>query len=143
MDKTYLPNVAEIKRDWFVIDAAGMVLGRLATEVANILRGKNNPVFTPHLDMGDNVIIINCDKVVLTGKKLDEKYYRYHTGYPGGLKEIPYRRMIAEKPELMVMHAVRGMLPKNKLGDAMIKKLHLYAGPDHKHQAQQPQELKI
>lgn len=143
MDKTYLPNVAEIKRDWFVIDAAGMVLGRLATEVANILRGKNKPVFTPHLDMGDNVIIVNCDKVVLTGKKLDEKYYRYHTGYPGGLKEIPYRRMIAEKPELMVMHAVRGMLPKNKLGDAMIKKLHLYAGPDHKHQAQQPKELKI
>lgn len=120
-----------------------MPLGRLASQVAAILRGKNKPVFTPNVDTGDHVIVINTDKVVLTGKKLEQKYYSYHTGYIGGLKQIPYSRMLAEKSDLAVYEAVRGMLPKNSLGRQMITKLRVYKNAEHNHQAQKPVELKL
>ena len=119
-----------------------MVLGGLASQVAMVLRGKNKPTFTPNVDTGDYVIIINADKVRLTGKKLEKKYYRYHTGYIGGLKEVQYKKLMAEKPEFVVYKAVKGMLPKNAIGRTIIKKLHVYAGNEHNHQAQQPVELK-
>lgn len=126
-----------------MVDATDMVLGRLASQVAMVLRGKNKPTFTPNVDTGDYVIIINADKVRLTGKKLEKKYYRYHTGYIGGLKEVQYKKLMAEKPEFVVYKAVKGMLPKNAIGRTMIKKLHVYAGNEHNHQAQQPVELKF
>lgn len=134
---------AEVERKWYVVDATDMVLGRLASQVAMVLRGKNKPTFTPNVDTGDYVIIINADKVRLTGKKLEKKYYRYHTGYVGGLKEVQYKKLMAEKPEFVVYKAVKGMLPKNVIGRTMIKKLHVYAGNEHNHQAQQPVELKF
>ena len=134
---------AEVERKWYVVDATDMVLGRLASQVAMVLRGKNKPTFTPNVDTGDYVIIINADKVRLTGKKLEKKYYRYHTGYIGGLKEVQYKKLMAEKPEFVVYKAVKGMLPKNSIGRTMIKKLHVYAGSEHNHQAQQPVELKF
>jgi large subunit ribosomal protein L13 len=134
---------AEVERKWYVVDATDMVLGRLASQVAMVLRGKNKPTFTPNVDTGDYVIIINADKVRLTGKKLEKKYYRYHTGYIGGLKEVQYKKLMAEKPEFVVYKAVKGMLPKNAIGRTMIKKLHVYAGNEHNHQAQQPVELKF
>ena len=134
---------AEVERKWYVVDATDMVLGRLASQVAMVLRGKNKPTFTPNVDTGDYVIIINADKVRLTGKKLEKKYYRYHTGYIGGLKEVQYKKLMAEKPEFVVFKAVKGMLPKNAIGRTMIKKLHVYAGNEHNHQAQQPVELKF
>jgi large subunit ribosomal protein L13 len=137
--KSYIAKPNEIERKWYVVDAEGKVLGRLASEVSKILSGKNKPIYTPHVDTGDYVIVINADKVVLTGKKLEQKYYRYHTGHPGGLKEISYERMMAEKPEKVVQLAVKGMLPKNSLGRQMIKKLKVYSGPEHKHEAQQPE----
>lgn len=140
---TKMPKAQEIERKWYVIDAEGKVLGRLATEVANIIRGKNKPCFAPHVDCGDFVIIVNADKVVLTGKKLDQKVYKTFSGYPGGLKEVKYRQTMAEKPELMVYKAVKGMVPHNKLGAAVLKKLKVYAGPDHPHAAQQPEALEI
>ena len=121
--KSYMAKPNEIERKWYVIDAEGKVLGRLASEIAKILSGKNKPIYTPHVDTGDYVIVINADKVVLTGKKLEQKFYRYHTGYPGGLKEISYDRMIKEKPEKVIESAVKGMLPKNSLGRSMGKKL--------------------
>lgn len=141
--KTYMAKPAEVERKWYVVDATDMVLGRLASQVAMVLRGKNKPTFTPNVDTGDYVIIINADKVRLTGKKLEKKYYRYHTGYIGGLKEVQYKKLMVEKPEFVVYKAVKGMLPKNAIGRTMIKKLHVYAGNEHNHQAQQPVELKF
>ncbi|SKC35452.1 50S ribosomal protein L13 [Maledivibacter halophilus] len=141
--KSYVAKPQEVERKWYVVDAEGKTLGRLATQVATILRGKHKPTFTPHVDTGDFVIILNAEKVKLTGKKLDQKMYRWHTGYPGGLKERTYREMINNKPEKVVFSAVKGMLPKNKLGRQMIKKLRVYRGPEHGHQAQQPEILDI
>ncbi len=141
--KTYVAKAGEIERKWFVVDAQGLKLGRLATEVARILRGKHKPTFTPFLDCGDFVIIVNADKVVLTGNKLDQKMYRYHTGYPGGLKETTYRKLMSSKPEKAVEMAVKGMLPKTTLGRQMYKKLKVYAGPNHEHAAQKPETLTI
>ncbi|MBE6082770.1 MULTISPECIES: 50S ribosomal protein L13 [Tissierellales] len=137
--KSYMAKPTEIDRKWYVIDAEGKVLGRLATEVASILRGKKKPIYTPYVDTGDFVIIINADKVVLTGKKLEQKYYRYHSGHPGGLKEIPYEKLMAAKPEKVIELAVKGMLPKNALGRQMYRKLKVYRGPVHKHEAQKPE----
>ena len=141
--KSFMQKAEEVKRDWYVVDASGMALGRLASQVAAILRGKNKPTFTPNVDCGDHVIIINTDKVILTGKKLEKKFYTYHTGYIGGLKQIPYSRMMAEKSDLAVYEAVKGMLPKNSLGRKMLTKLRVYKGAEHNHQAQQPVELKL
>ena len=140
---TYMAKAAEVERKWYVVDADGMVLGRLASQVANILRGKNKPIYTPHCDTGDFVIIINADKVRLTGKKLDQKVYYHHSGYPGGLKEVKYRRLMAEKPVFAVRHAVEGMLPKGSLGREMAKKLKVYAGSEHPHAAQMPEKLEL
>jgi len=136
---TYVATKDSIERKWLVIDAEGMVLGRLATEVAKLLRGKHKPTYTPFLDTGDNVIVINASKIVLTGKKLDEKLYRHHSGFPGGLKEIDYRTLMAKNPEKAVELAVKGMLPKNSLGRQMFRKLHVYAGPEHEQAAQKPE----
>ena len=141
--KTYMANAQTVERKWYVVDAAGLTLGRLATRVASVLRGKNKPTYTPNVDCGDFVIIINTDKVVLTGKKLEDKFYRYHTGYIGGLKEISYKKVMAEKSDLAVYEAVKGMLPKNSLGRAMIKKLRVYKGAEHNHAAQKPEVLTI
>jgi large subunit ribosomal protein L13 len=134
-----MANAQNVERKWYVVDANGMVLGRLASQVANILRGKHKPTYTPHT--GDYVIIVNADKVVLTGKKLDQKIYYHHTGYPGGLRETKYRKLMSDKPEFAVQHAVVGMLPKGPLGRAMAKKLHIYAGSEHGHEAQKPEAL--
>ena len=141
--KTYMAKAETGERKWYVVDAAGIPLGRLASQVAAILRGKNKPTFTPNVDTGDFVIVVNTDKVVLTGKKLDDKFYRYHTGYIGGLKEISYKKMLAEKSDLAVYEAVKGMLPKNSLGRDMIKKLRVYKGAEHNHAAQKPEQLKV
>ncbi len=141
--KTYMASAQTVERKWYVVDADGIPLGRLASKVAAILRGKNKPTFTPNVDTGDFVIIINSDKVLLTGKKLENKFYRYHTGYIGGLKEIPYGKMMAERSDVAVYEAVRGMLPKNSLGRTMIKKLRVYKGAEHKHEAQKPEVLKL
>ena len=138
---TYVAKAAEIQRKWYVVDAEGQTLGRLASEVAKVLRGKHKPEYTPFLDTGDYVIVINAAKLVLTGNKLDQKLYRYHTQYPGGLKEISYRNMMQNKPEKVFELAVKGMLPKNALGRAMYKKLKVYAGTEHSHQAQKPEVL--
>ena len=141
--KTYMAKAESVERKWYVVDGAGVPLGRLATKVASVLRGKNKPTFTPNVDTGDFVIVINTDKVVLTGKKLEDKFYRYHTGYIGGLKEISYKKMMAEKSDLAVYEAVKGMLPKNSLGRAMLKKLRVYKGAEHNHAAQKPETLKL
>ena len=141
--KTYMANAQTVERKWYVVDAAGLTLGRLSTRVASVLRGKNKPTYTPNVDCGDFVIVINTDKVVLTGNKLEDKFYRYHTGYIGGLKEISYKKMMAEKSDLAVYEAVKGMLPKNSLGRAMLKKLKVYKGAEHNHAAQKPEELKV
>ncbi|MGN1234699.1 MAG: 50S ribosomal protein L13 [Christensenellaceae bacterium] len=141
--KTYMAKAETVERKWYVVDATDVPLGRLASKVASILRGKNKPTYTPNVDTGDFVIIINSDKVVLTGKKLQDKFYRYHTGYIGGLKEISYERMLAEKSDVAVYEAVKGMLPKNSLGRTMIKKLRVYKGAEHNHAAQKPEELKL
>ena len=138
-----MANARTVERKWYVVDADGIPLGRLASKVAAILRGKNKPDFTPNVDTGDFVIILNSDKVVLTGKKLEDKFYRYHTGYIGGLKEISYGKMMAERSDLAVYEAVRGMLPKNSLGRQMIKKLKVYKGAEHNHAAQKPEALKL
>lgn len=134
-----MAKTEELERKWYVIDAEGKVLGRLATEVATILSGKNKPTYTPHVDTGDYVIIINAEKIKLTGRKLEQKNYSYHTGYPGGLKQIPYKDLIESKPEKIIELAVKGMLPKSSLGRNMIKKLKVYSGPEHKHEAQMPE----
>lgn len=141
--KTYMAKPADVKRSWYVVDAKGKVLGRLASEVAKILRGKHKPSYTPHTDVGDFVIIINAEEVVLTGNKLDQKLRRYHTGYPGGLKEISYRDFMRKSPERAVELAVKGMLPKNSLGRAMGKKLKVFRGSEHNHQAQKPETLEL
>jgi large subunit ribosomal protein L13 len=143
MTKTYSPKPADIDRRWFVVDAAGLRLGRLATVVASTLRGKHKPIFAPYEDTGDFVIVVNAEKVVLTGRKEDQKIYRRHTNRPGGLKEISARELRAKFPERIVENAVRGMLPKNSLGRRMYGKLKVYAGPDHPHAAQQPETLEI
>ena len=139
--KTYMAKAATVERKWYVVDAAGVPLGRLASQVAAVLRGKHKPTFTPNVDCGDYVIVINCDKVALTGKKAEKKLYTYHTGYIGGLKQTPYGEMLAKKSDVVVMEAVKGMLPKNTLGKQMLKKLRVYKGAEHKQQAQQPVEL--
>ena len=141
--KTFMAKAEEVKRKWYVVDAEGKPLGRLASEVAKVLRGKNKPTYTPHVDTGDHVIVLNAEKVVLTGNKLDQKVYRHHTGWPGGLKEISYRRFMATKPEKAVELAIKGMLPHNSLGRAMFRKLKVYKGAEHEHQAQQPEKLEI
>ncbi len=141
--KTYMAKAESVERKWYVVDAAGVPLGRLASRVASVLRGKNKPTYTPNVDTGDFVIVINTDKAVLTGKKLENKFYRYHTGYIGGLKEISYKKMMAEKSDLAVYEAVKGMLPKNSLGRQMLKKLKVYKGGEHNHAAQKPEELKV
>ena len=141
--KSYVAKPADIERKWYVVDAEGKTLGRLATEVATVLRGKHKPTFTPHMDCGDYVIVVNADKVDVTGKKRKEKVYKRHTGYPGGLREITFDKLIAKKPEEIVRHAVKGMMPKGKLGRQMYKKLKVYAGPEHNHQAQKPETLEV
>ena len=141
--QTYMANARTVERKWYVVDADGVPLGRLASKVAAILRGKNKPDFTPNVDTGDYVIVLNSDKAVLTGKKLEDKFYRYHTGYIGGLKEISYGKMMAERSDLAVYEAVKGMLPKNSLGRQMIKKLKVYKGAEHNHSAQKPEALKL
>ncbi len=141
--KSYIAKPADVKRDWYIVDAEGKTLGRLATEIATVLRGKNKPTFTPHVDGGDFVVVVNAEKVVLTGKKLTQKFYRYHTGYVGGLKEISYKEMMEKKPEEVVSHAVSGMLPKNKLRDKMMTRLKVYRSAEHPHAAQNPQVLNV
>ncbi|MCI8435368.1 MAG: 50S ribosomal protein L13 [Clostridia bacterium] len=141
--KTFMANEQNIDRKWYLVDATDMPLGRLASQVAAILRGKNKPTFTPHVDTGDFVIVINSDKVVLTGKKLEQKMKRHHTLYMGGLKEIQYSKYMAEKSDDAVYEAVKGMLPKNSLGRKMLKKLRVYKGAEHKHEAQQPETLNL
>ncbi|HMH51725.1 MAG TPA: 50S ribosomal protein L13 [Candidatus Acidoferrum sp.] len=140
---TPMPKENEIERKWYVVDAEGKVLGRLATRVATILRGKHKPLFAPHLDVGDHVVVLNAEKIHLTGRKLQNKQYRWHTGYIGGLREVSAEKMLKTHPERMIEWAVQGMLPKNRLGRAMAKKLKVYRGAAHPHQAQQPQELEI
>ena len=139
--KTYMANPDKIERKWYVVDAEGQTLGRLAAEVAKVLRGKNKPEFTPHIDTVDNVIVINAEKIKVTGKKLDQKVYYHHSDYVGGMKETTLREMMAKKPEQVIELAVKGMLPKGPLGRTMIKKLHVYAGAEHAHQAQKPEVL--
>ena len=141
--KTFMAKAEEVKRKWYVVDAEGKHLGRLASEVAKILRGKHKPEYTPYVDTGDYVIILNADQVVLTGKKLDQKYHRYHTGWPGGLKEIKYRHFMQKSPEKAVELAIKGMLPKNSLGRAMFRKLKVYKGDKHNHEAQKPEKLEL
>lgn len=136
---TFMAKPAEVERKWYVIDAAGKPLGRTAVVVANLLRGKNEPTFTPHVDCGSHVIVINADKAVLTGKKLEQKYYRRHTGYIGGLKETQYKKLMAERPELAMELAVKGMVPDNTIGRKALTRLRVYKGTDHKHVAQKPQ----
>lgn len=139
--KSFMASPATIERKWYVVDAADMTLGRLASEVAKVLRGKNKPTFTPHIDTGDYVIVVNAEKVKVTGKKLDQKIYYHHSDYVGGMKETTLREMLAKKPEKVVELAVKGMLPKGPLGREMYTKLFVYAGPEHKHQEQKPEAL--
>lgn len=141
--KSYLAKPNEVERKWYLVDAEGKTLGRLSTQIATILRGKNKPEFTPYVDTGDFVIVINAEKVVLTGKKLDQSFHTHHTGYPGGLKQVSLRRILAEKPEQLIYKSVKGMLPKNRLGRQMLTKFKVYAGPNHNHEAQQPEILDI
>ncbi|EQB86042.1 large subunit ribosomal protein L13 [Clostridium punense] len=141
--KSYLAKKNEVQKKWYVVDVEGMTLGRAASQIASILRGKNKPEFTPNVDTGDFVIVVNAEKIVLTGKKLDQKMLRHHSLYPGGLKETPYREAIAKKPEFVFEEAVRRMLPKGVLGRQMLKKLTVYRGPEHKNQAQNPEVLEL
>ncbi len=141
--KTYSAKKSDIQREWFVVDAAGQNLGRLATRIATLLRGKHKPIFTPSMDTGDFVIVVNADKIAVTGRKLDQKMYYRYSGYPGGLTETSLRRMLETHPTRVVEFAVRGMLPKNRLGRAMLKKLKVYAGATHPHEAQQPKPLDV
>ena len=141
--KTYLPKIANVEKKWYLVDADGAVLGRLAAQVAAILRGKHKPDFTPHMDMGDNVIVVNAEKIRVTGRKADQKKYYRHSGFPGGIKEIDYKVMMKRKPTQAVSLAVKGMLPHNRLGRAIFKHLKVYSGPEHPHKAQQPEILEI
>ena len=139
--KSFMASPSNIERKWYVVDAEGKTLGRLASEVAKVLRGKNKPTFTPHIDTGDYVIVVNAAKIAVTGKKLDQKIYYHHSDYVGGMKETTLREMLAKKPEKVIELAIKGMLPKGPLGRQMITKLHVYAGPDHEQQAQKPEAL--
>lgn len=141
--KTYMPNPSQVERKWYVVDAEGQTLGRLASEVAKVLRGKNKAIYTPHADCGDYVIVVNAEKINVTGKKLNQKIYYNHSEYVGGMKETTLAEMMAKKPEKVIELAVKGMLPKGPLGRSMIKKLHVYAGPEHAQQAQKPVGLKF
>jgi large subunit ribosomal protein L13 len=141
--KTYQAKKESVEREWFVVDAEGKILGRLASEIARRLRGKHKTVYTPHVDTGDFVVVINAEKVILTGKKLDGKIYHHHSGYPGGLKSIPAGKLLKKKPESLVTEAVKGMLPRGTLGRQMLKKLKVYAGKDHPHEAQKPVVLEV
>ena len=141
--KTYSAKPLEVERKWYVIDAEGKVLGRLATEVAKLLKGKHKPTYSTHMDVGDHVIVINTDKIVLTGKKVEQKYYRYHTLYVGGLKEIQYKDLLAKKSDFAVYEAIRGMLPKNRLGRKMIKHVRVYKDAAHGHEAQKPEQIEL
>ncbi|RAK07750.1 LSU ribosomal protein L13P [Halanaerobium saccharolyticum] len=140
---TYMANNETVERNWYVVDAADKTLGRLASEIAQYIRGKHKPTFTPHVDMGDYVIVVNAEKIKLTGKKWDDKKHYSHTNYPGGINEITYRELRAKNPEFIIEKAVKGMLPHNKLGRKMIKKLKVYSGANHPHQAQQPEQLEL
>ena len=141
--KSYMAKGETVERSWYVVDAQDMVLGRLSSQVAAILRGKHKPIYTPHVDTGDHVIIVNAGKVRLTGKKLDQKKHIHHTGYPGGIREVSYRTLMANKPEFAVYESIRRMMPKGPLGDKMLKKVRIYAGPEHKNAAQMPQPLTL
>lgn len=141
--KSYIAKPADVERKWYVVDAEGQTLGRLASQIATVLRGKNKPTYTPHVDCGDNVIVINAEKVAVTGKKLNDKIYVSYSGFPGGKKEIALKDLLAKKPEEVIRHAVKGMLPSGALGRQMFKKLHVYAGPEHKHEAQKPEPLEF
>jgi large subunit ribosomal protein L13 len=141
--RTFSPKVSEIQRAWYVVDAEGLVLGRLASEVARILRGKHRPYFAPHVDTGDHVVVVNADKVILTSGKADDKLAYRHSGYPGGLRSTSYAELLEKSPDEMIRRSVRGMLPKNTLGRAMLGKLNVYAGPDHPHAAQRPEPLEL
>ncbi|MCP4412477.1 MAG: 50S ribosomal protein L13 [Gammaproteobacteria bacterium] len=141
--KTFSAKPASVKRDWYVVDAEGKTLGRMATEIARRLRGKHKAEYTPHVDTGDYIVVVNAEKVKVTGKKATDKIYYRHTGYPGGIKEINFEKLIALKPEMIIEKAVKGMLPRNPLGRAMFRKLKVYAGNEHNHAAQQPQTLEI
>ena len=141
--KSFMASPSTVERKWYVVDAEGKTLGRLASEVANVLRGKNKPTYTPHIDTGDYVIVVNAEKIQVTGKKLDQKIYYHHSEYVGGMKEATLREMMQKKPEFVITHAVKGMLPKGPLGRQMLKKLHVYAGPEHNHAAQNPETLDI
>lgn len=143
MDKSFIQKPAEVERKWYIVDAEGKTLGRMATQIAAILRGKNKPTFTPHVDCGDYVIVINAEKVAVTGKKRKEKVYTRHTGYPGGLRQVTFDELMEKHPEEAVRHAVKGMMPTGKLGRQMYKKLKVYAGPEHGHAAQKPEKLDI
>jgi large subunit ribosomal protein L13 len=143
MTKTYSPKAKDIQRGWFVVDADNAVLGRLASEVAHVLRGKHKPTFAPHMDMGDHVIVVNAAKIRVTGAKAEDKLYYHHSQYPGGLSEVPYERLARERPERIVERAIKGMLPRNRLGRQMARKLAVYAGPEHPHAAQMPVPLKL
>jgi len=141
--RTYTAKAADIKRDWFVIDASGKTLGRLATEIARRLRGKHKPTFTPNVDSGDYIIVVNAGKVRVTGRKATDKIYQWHTGYPGGIKSISFEKLLQRSPERVIEKAVKGMLPRGPLGRQMFRKLKVYAGADHVHSAQQPQTLEV
>ncbi len=141
--KTYTAKPQDIRREWHLVDATDKTLGRLATEVARRLRGKHKPTFTPHMDTGDHIVVVNAEKVKVTGNKLNDKYYHRHTGYIGNLKSINLSDLLEKHPERAIQYAVKGMMPKNPLGRAMLKKLHVYAGPEHPHAAQQPEPLEL
>ncbi len=141
--KSFMASPSTVERKWYVVDAEGKTLGRLASEVANVLRGKKKPIYTPHIDTGDYVIVVNAEKIKVTGKKLDQKKYYHHSDYVGGMKEATLKEMIQKKPEFVITHAVKGMLPKGPLGRQMIEKLHVYVGPEHNHAAQKPEALEI
>tara|TARA_B100001123_G_C14895225_1_gene861554 strand:- start:260 stop:697 length:438 start_codon:yes stop_codon:yes gene_type:complete len=138
VNRTYSPKLADVRREWFIVDATDKVLGRLATEIAHILKGKHKPTYATHIDVGDHVIVINAEKVRVTGKKAEQKVYHRHSGYPGGLRTIPFSKMMSDHPERILRKAIWGMLPHNRLGRSMFKKLRVYAGPEHRHAAQKP-----
>lgn len=138
---THVVKAAEVHHDWYTVDATGKILGRIASDIAYILRGKHKPTFTPSMDVGDYVIVVNAEKIAVTGKRLTEKMYYHHSGYPGGLRSVTLQRLLDTKPERAIEHAVRGMLPNNKIGEAMFRKLRVYAGPDHPHSGQQPVDI--
>lgn len=141
--KTYIPKEAEIEKKWYLVDAEGKILGRLASKIAQILSGKNKPIYTPHMDVGDFVVVINAQKIKVTGGKEEKKMYYHHSGYPGGIKGIVYEKLLKKKPEMIIREAVKGMLPKSKLGRKMFKKLKVYAGGKHPHQAQEPEKIEL